>query len=112
MSKRNNGKKLNIVKVSVCIFLIVLIIAIGVFGRYVYNGIREAYITSKAFYFTSDLLTLNNATYQYENWGGVDAYEINFDLYSYANALLRLNYDLEYSVSCETPDTDKVTLRN
>ena len=112
MSKRRNGKKLNKVKVSVCIFLIVLIIAIGVFGRYVYNGIREAYFTSKAFYFTSDLLTLNNATYQYENWGGVDAYEINFDLYSYANTLLRLNYDLEYSVSCETPDTDKVTLRN
>lgn len=104
-------KKLNKVKIVVAVFIIMMIIAGAVFGRYVYNGIREAYFTSKEFYFTSDLLTLDNATYQYENWGGVDAYDINFDLYSYANTLLRLDYDLNYSVSCETPDTDKVTIR-
>lgn len=104
-------KKLNKVKIVVAVFIIIMIIAGAVFGRYVYNGIREAYFTSKEFYFTSDLLTLDNATYQYENWGGVDAYDINFDLYSYANTLLRLDYDLNYSVSCETPDTDKVTIR-
>ena len=105
-------KKLNKVKVAVVLFIIVLIVSGVAFGRYVYNGIREAYFTSKEFYFTSDLLTLDNATYQYEDWGGVDAYDINFDLYSYANTLLRLDYDLNYSVSCETPDTDKVTIRN
>ncbi len=104
-------KKLNKVKIVVAVFIIIMIIAGAVFGRYVYNGIREAYFTSKEFYFTSDLLTLDNATYQYENWGGVDTYDINFDLYSYANTLLRLDYDLNYSVSCETPDTDKVTIR-
>lgn len=104
-------KKLNKVKIVVAVFIIIMIIAGAVFGRYVYNGIREAYFTSKEFYFTSDLLTLDNATYQYENWGGVDAYDINFDLYSYANTLLRMDYDLNYSVSCETPDTDKVTIR-
>ena len=107
----SENKKLNKVKIVVAVFIIVMIIAGAVFGRYVYNGIREAYFTSKEFYFTSDLLTLDNATYQYENWGGVDAYDINFDLYSYANTLLRLDYDLNYSVSCETPDTDKVTRR-
>ena len=107
----SKAKKLNKVKIVAVVFIIVLIIAGAVFGRYVYNGIREAYFTSKEFYFTSDLLTLDNATYQYENWGGVDAYDINFDLYSYANTLLRLDYDLNYSVSCETPDTDKVTIR-
>ena len=72
-------KKLNKVKIVVAVFIIMMIIAGAVFGRYVYNGIREAYFTSKEFYFTSDLLTLDNATYQYENWGGVDAYDINFD---------------------------------
>lgn len=111
MSKHKKERKLNKVKVIVSVFLIVMTIAVAVFGRYVYNTIREAYFTSRAFYFTSDLLTLDNATYQYENWGGVDAYEINFDLYSYANSLLRSEYDLNYNVSCETPDTDKVTLR-
>lgn len=91
---------------------VILVITFSVFGRYIYYNMREAYFTSKAFYFTSDLLTIDNATYQYENWGGVDNYEINFDLYSYQNTLLRLDYDLEYALSCETPDTDKVTLRN
>ena len=112
MEKHIKDKKLNKVKVGISIFLIVLVIAISVFGRYIYNNAREAYFTSKQFFFTSDLLTLDNQTYTYENWGGIDVYEINLDLYSYANTLLRLNYDLEYSVSCETPDTDKVTLRN
>ncbi len=111
MKRQKKVKKFNKIKIGIVIFLIVLAISCAVFGRYVYNGVREAYFTSKAFYFTSDLLTLDNATYQYDNWGGVDAYELNFDLYSYANTLLRLDYDLNYSVSCETPDTDKVTLR-
>lgn len=111
MEKHKKVRKLNKVKVGICIFLIVLTIAISVFGRYIYNNIREAYFTSKQFYFTSDLLTLDNATYQYENWGGIDAYEINLDLYSYANTLLRLDYDLNYSISCETTQTDRVKLR-
>lgn len=112
MGKHTKNKKINKLKISIVIFLIVLTIAITVFGRYIYNNIREAYLTSKAFYFTSDLLTVNNATYQYENWGGVDEYEINFDLYSYANTLLRLDYDLEYALSCETSQTDKIKIRN
>ncbi len=111
MNKARKNKKLNKVKIGIIIAIIILTITLAVFGRYIYNGIREAYFTSKAFYFTSDLLTLDNATYQYENWGGVDEYDINFDLYSYANTLLRLDYDLDYTVSCETPDSDKVTLR-
>ena len=105
-------RKFNRIRNSVIVFLvIILIVTCSVFGRYIYYQAREAYFTSKAFYFTSDLLTLDNATYQYENWGGVDTYEINFDLYSYENTLLRLDDDLEYQLSCEIPDTDKVTLR-
>ena len=110
--KHARMRKFNRIRNSVIVFLvIILIVTCSVFGRYIYYQAREAYFTSKAFYFTSDLLTLDNATYQYENWGGVDTYEINFDLYSYENTLLRLDYDLEYELSCETPDTDKVTLR-
>lgn len=112
MEKHAKTRKLNKIKLVIILFLIiVLVITCSVFGRYVYYQMREAYFTSKSFYFTSDLLTLDNETYQYENWGGVDNYEINFDLYSYQNTLLRLDYDLEYQLSCETPDTDKITLR-
>ena len=113
MKKHARIRKFNRIRNCIIIFLIiVLIITCSVFGRYIYYKAREAYFTSKAFYFTSDLLTVDNATYQYENWGGVDNYEINFDLYSYQNKLLRLDYDLQYELSCETPDTDKVKLRN
>ena len=108
---RIRKKEKRIKKISIIFLIIVLLIVFSVLGRYVYFQAREAYFTSKAFYFTSDLLTIDNAEYQYENWGGVDNYEINFDLYSYQNTLLRLDYDLEYELSCETPDSDKVTLR-
>lgn len=101
-------KKLNKLKVSITVFLIVIAITLAVFGRYFYNSIREAYFTSKKFYFTSNLLTLGNQTYTYENWGGVDTYEIDVDLYSYANQLEKIDYDLEYWISCETSQTDKI----
>ncbi len=102
------NKKINKVKVAITIFIIVLLISISVFGRYIYNNIREAYFTSKQFFFTSDLLTLDNQTYTYEDWGGIDIYEINVDLYSYANTLLRLDYDLNYEISCESLSPNKV----
>ena len=104
-------KEKRIKRTMLLFIVLVIVITCSVFGRYIYYQAREAYFTSKEFYFTSDLLTLDNANYQYENWGGVDNYEINFDLYSYANTLLRLDYDLGYALSCETPDTDKITLR-
>lgn len=101
-------KKINKVKVAITIFIIVLLISISVFGRYIYNNAREAYFTSKKFYFTSDLLTLDNQKYTYEDWGGIDTYELGVELYSYANKFLRLDYDLNYEISCESLSPDKI----
>ena len=42
-------KKINKVKVAITIFIVVLLIAISAFGRYIYNNAREAYFTSKKF---------------------------------------------------------------
>jgi len=104
---RKRGK-LNKLKVSIVIIFIVLLTSTIVFGRYIYNNIREAYLTAKQFYFSSDILTVNGSEYQYENWGGEDVYRISFDLYSYNNELSRLDYDLDYTVSCSTSDTSKI----
>lgn len=101
-------KKINKVKVAITIFIIVLLISISVFGRYIYNNAREAYFTSKKFYFTSDLLTLDNQKYTYEDWGGIDTYELGVELYSYANKFLRLDYDLNYEISCESLSPNKI----
>lgn len=108
MQKMEKRRKLNKVKVGITIFLIVLLISITVFGRYFYNGIKEAYFRSKQFYFTSNLLTLGGQTYTYENWGGLDTYELNVALYSYENKLMKLDYDLQYTISCEAVQSDKI----
>lgn len=105
MEKR---KKLNKLKVSIVIILIILFFAIAVLGRYIYNSAREAYFTSKQFYFSSNILTVDGSNYQYDNWGGADVYAIEFELYSYINAVSKLDYDLDYTVTCSTEDTDKI----
>ena len=105
MQKR---KRINKLKISIVIIFIVCTLTTVVFGRFIYNNIREAYFTAKQFYFTSDILTANGANYLYTNWGGYDVYPIEFELRSYNNSLTKLDYDLEYTVSCETSDTDKI----
>jgi len=105
MKKR---RKLNKLKVTIAIIIVVLFLTTIVFGRYIYNSAREAYLISKQFYFTSDILTVNGTLYQFDNWTGTDVYPIEFELRSYNNEISKLNYDLEYIVSCETDEPDKV----
>ena len=105
MEKR---KKLNKLKVSIIVIIIVLAFTVTVFGRYIYNSVREAYLTAKQFYFSSNILTVNGSEYQYEDWGGLDVYEIPIELYSYNNALSKLDYNLDYTVTCSTSDTSKI----
>lgn len=102
-------KKLNKKKLILVIIIIMFVLSVPVFGRYIYHSIREAYLLSKQFYFTSDVLTATGANYTYTDWGGLDQYVIEFDLYSYNNELAKLDYDLEYKVTCETITTDKIT---
>lgn len=100
-------KKLNKLKVSIVIILIVVAFTITAFGRYIYNGAREAYFTARQFYFSSNILTVNGSEYQYD-WGALDVYPIQFELYSYNNERSKLDYDLDYTVTCSTSDTDKI----
>ena len=104
-------KKLNKLKVSIVIIIVVLMISISVFGRYIYNNIREAYFIAEQFYFSSDILTVNGSEYQYNNWGGSSVYEIEIELHSYINEITKLDYDLGYTVTCTTSDSDKVKIR-
>ena len=109
MEKR---KKINKLKVGMIIIILTLLIfSISVFGRYIYNGVRETYLTARQFYFRSDILTVNGAEYQYNNWGGTGVYTIEFELYSYLNLASKLDYDLDYTVTCSTSDSDKIRLR-
>lgn len=103
------GRKLNKLKVGIVLFIIVIAFTITVFGRYIYNNLRDAYLTAQQFYFESDILEINTPEYSYNNWGGIDVYEIEFDLYSYNNVLEKLDYDLEYTLTCQSLSTDKIS---
>ena len=95
-------KKLNKLKISIVIILIVIAFTVTVFGRYIYNSIRETYLTTQQFYFTSNILTTNGANYIYTGWDGQQPYIIEFDLYTYINQQTKLDYDLDYTVTCST----------
>lgn len=93
----NTTRKLNKLKVTIAIFIIVLLVlTVTGFGRFLYNSVRDRYLASKNFYFTSNLLTTSNKTYEYDNWDGYGVYKIEIDLSSKDNDLQvakELNYE-------------------
>lgn len=100
------NKKINKLKVSiVCAIVIVFILHITGFGRFLYNNIKDRYLSSKQYYFTSNLLEVNKESHTYNNWSGTDVYKLDLELYSFDNDLLKADYDLEYTISCTTTST-------
>lgn len=97
--------KIKLITIIMCIFLF---FNTAVFGRYIYNSAKDLYLTSKKFYFSSDLLNANTPTYTFTNWEGLDAYKFNIELYSYKNELQKLDYDLNYTVTCYVNKPDLV----
>lgn len=103
------NKKINKIKVSIVVIIVVLLLLhITGFGRFLYNNAKDRYLTSRNFYFTSNLLDTDNPSYHYHNWSGADTYKLDFELYSFQNELLRIDYDLEYTVTCTTT-SNKIT---
>ena len=105
------NKKKNVIKslkIAIIIIIILLFIGIPVFGRYIYNSIKDAYLDSKEFYFTSDTLTVNSPTYSLTNWGGNGEYNFEINIYSQKNILNRVKYDLNYTLTCEIKNSTKV----
>lgn len=104
--------KINIKKLIICIILLIAIMIMPTFSRYVYNNVRDIYLKSQNFSFSSNLLTTMGKSYKYANWSGVDDYELNLQLYSYENELSLFDYGgngLKYNISCEVQDTTKAT---
>lgn len=89
------GKKVYIV---LGIILIILLTSLT-YGRYIYNEIRDFYLSSKNFYFNSDKLTANKAIYQVDNWSAVDPYTITINLNNSKNNLVHTSSDINYEIS-------------
>lgn len=104
--------KLNKKKLIICIILLICLITMPTFARYIYNNARDLYLKSRNFSFSSNLLTTTGKSYKYANWSGVDDYELNLQLYSYENELSLFTYEgdgLVYNLTCEVEDTTKAT---
>jgi len=76
--------KLNKKKIILIIVIMLIVITLPSFGRYVYDNIRDNYLKSRNFSFSSNLLTSAGENYKYANWSGVENYEIQLDLYKQA----------------------------
>lgn len=104
--------KLNKKKLIICIILLICLITMPTFARYIYNNARDLYLKSRNFSFSSNLLTTTGKSYKYANWSGVDDYELNLQLYSYENELSLFTYEgngLVYNLTCSVEDTTKAT---
>lgn len=87
-------------KVYILLGILVIISLITLtYGRYIYNEVRDFYLASKNFYFTSDKLTTNRAIYQVDNWSAVDPYTITINLSNSKNNLVHSSSDINYEVS-------------
>lgn len=85
--------------------LIVIILMLAFFGvcsftygKYASNSVKDYYLKSKGFYFTSDYLSLNGTQNVNNLWDGTSVY---FNLKNNLNQNVITNYDINYQVTCE-----------
>lgn len=98
------------IHIKIKYFLIVLVLMINVvvlvstLGRYVIDKTTGFFERTKAFFFYSDKLDVDNPYYQIDNWSGVDDYTITITMNSYKNNLLAVDYEINYDVTYECSD--------
>ena len=97
-------KKLGLKKIIIILLVLAFIPFTPTLSRYVYNGIKNYYLTSKNFYFNCDKLAQNIARYQLDNWSGVEPITIVFNMDSINNNKIasESNIDYEIDYSCST----------
>lgn len=105
---KKGNSKLKIKTGILIIGIVLLILTVSVLGRFVYLKGKDRYLTSKSFYFSSDVLKSVAPTYTYTNWSGTDTYKIDIELYSFENELRKLSEDIEFKATCTGYDSSKI----
>ena len=104
--KKLKIKKKNLIILSVAALLLFVTVT---YGRYIYNGIRNYYLSTKNFYFNSDKLAETTAYYQLDNWSGVEPVTVVFNMDSKKNNIVaspdNIAYDIEYECSANVTCT-------
>ena len=80
-------------------------------AKFVYNMVREYYLSSKDFYFSSDKLSLNHTEYEItNNWSGAETYVVTINLSSKKNDMAFTESDINYQVTFTKSDNIACTL--
>ena len=99
--KKSKKKKIDNKKIIIIVALLTGLFLIGTYGRYIYRGIRNYYLSTKNFYFNSDKLTEDESYYQLDNWSGVEPVTITFNMNSKKNNIIASNDNITYDISFE-----------
>lgn len=100
-------KKVSILLAS---FLALFVVLSVTYARYIYNIIDEYILETKAFYFNSSVMTVNNKSYSVNNWDGVSSYFLTIDVNSKKNEAKSTNADIDYSIEVTCPDSVRCEL--
>ena len=106
--RKSKISKKRIIILAVVLFVLTITLS---YGRYIYNGLRNYYLSTKSFYFNSDKMSDNGSYYQLDNWSGVEPVTITFNMDSKKNNLVaspdNITYDIDYecstNVTCVAP---------
>ena len=98
-------KKISYKKILLLVPLLV-VVSLGAYtlAKYVVEEFHSYYLQAKNFYFTSNRLKKNTATYLVNNWSGVGSFSISFDLLSEKNSHVYSDYDIPYTVTFNCPN--------
>ena len=96
------SKKKKLYKRQYFLLFIIILFSISfiyTLGRYATDTSNNFFTRTKEFYFNSDKLTEDNASFHIENWSGVDDYVITINMNSYNNNLQAATYDIGYDIT-------------
>lgn len=102
--RKNSGIKkllfiLILLFIIIQIFIRVIVPGSVTLSRYVYTAIRTFYLNSKEFYFNSNKLSTNIATFESDNWSGKSAYEVEINMNSKKNLEEYSTVDIDYDIT-------------
>lgn len=96
-------RKLNKKRIIIISIVLMLLFITATYGRYIYNGLRNYYLSTKNFYFNSDKLSEEEAYYQLDNWSGVEPITVTFNMNSKKNNIVaspdNITYEIEFECS-------------
>lgn len=103
MKRKDNKRKIkkkHIIILAIVVFVLTITFS---YGRFIYRGLRNYYLSTKSFYFNSDKLSEDESYYQLDNWSGVEPVTITFNMDSKKNNLVaspdNISYDIEFECS-------------